>query len=322
MKELKSLGVKICAESSSVPANTLSNEDIIKKYNLRLKSEWVNDNIGIKERHWIPEDESEDSITLASDVLRDLINQNKAEPSLLIVATVSSPLQTPASACVIQAQVTPESKYPAFDITSACAGFVFAVDIGIKYVQSGLENVYCIATETRSKFLDKSDRRTVMLFGDAAAGVVLTSCEKNEIGIFYSKIISHGKYWNSICVENKNPVIKMNDAQGIFEMASQEMAKLIEEALRETDLKKEEVDHFIFHQASKNIVLNAARNLELSDSQFEINFDRFGNTTSASVALLLDQQVKKNKIKKNDLILMISTGGGFSAGVIMFRWEK
>ncbi|EQC47702.1 3-oxoacyl-ACP synthase III family protein [Bacteriovorax sp. Seq25_V] len=315
---MKSLGVKIKASAHYLPENIVSNQKIIEENSLRLKDQWVKDNIGINNRRWVT---TENSADLGSKILQQLNEKADKATDCLIVSTVSGEYSTPATACIIQGETTPGELYPAYDITSACAGLMFAIDMGIRYIQTGMSSVKCIATETRSRYLDKKDRRTVMLFGDGASGVTLAPCDDNEIGIFYSKTMSDGRFWNSIVVPNESQKIEMRDASGIFESAIEKMSSLIEDALTNSQTKKEEYSHFIFHQASRNIVTAAAKNLGLREDQYSINFDEVGNTTSASVGILLDQCVSRGKIKKGDLVCMLATGGGFSAAISLMRWE-
>jgi 3-oxoacyl-[acyl-carrier-protein] synthase-3 len=326
---LKGFGVKISNCSSHLPDGVMTNQDIIDEYSLRLKDEWVKLNIGIEKRHWCKNGEKASDLGAAA--LKEVL-AGKDDLDALIVSTVSQDVMTPATACIIQSLVTPGKLYPAFDLTAACGGFVFAIDQGRRMIQTGMKKVACVATETRSYYLKKKDRRTVMLFGDGAGAVTLEPCENDEVGIFYSKTISDGRYWNSIVVPGAGSEamadkgeaschIEMRDAAGIFESAIKEMSALIQNALDDTGLTKEDIGTFIFHQASRNIVKAAADNLELSEDQYLINFDQVGNMTSASVAVLLDQAVKSGKIVKGQNVCIIATGGGFSAGVILLRWE-
>ena len=329
-KKLKSFGVKIASSSSHLPDGVMTNQDIIDEYSLRLKDEWVKLNIGIEQRHWCKNGEK--ASDLGAKALEKALNGND-DIDALIVSTVSQDVMTPATACIIQSLVTPGKLYPAFDITAACGGFVFAIDQARRMIQTGMKRVACVATETRSYYLRKKDRRTVMLFGDGAGAVTLVPCSKDEIGIFYSKTISDGRFWNSIVVPGAGSEamsktgeasthIEMRDAAGIFESAIKEMSNLINDALNETGLSKEDIGTFIFHQASRNIVKAAADNLDLAEDQYVINFDQVGNMTSASVAVLLDECVKSKKIIKGQNVCIIATGGGFSAGVILLRWEE
>ncbi len=326
----KSYGVKIAQIDDFLPDGITTNEDIITQNQLRLKDEWVQKSIGIRQRHWCKNGET--ASDLGAKALRKVL-PSKSSLEGLIVSTVSEDVMTPSTACIIQSKATPGELYPAFDIKAACAGFIFALDMGRRMIQTGAKKIACVATETRSYYLDKKDRRTVMLFGDGAAAAILEKTQKNEIGIFYSHLISDGRFWDAIFVPASGGLIQarneapknsivMNDASGIFDSAILKMQELINNALTECKLTKNDIDHFIIHQASKNIVAKVADELKLDPSQFTINFDQVGNITSASVGVLLSQCLKEKRIKKGDLICLIATGGGYSAGIILLRWEQ
>lgn len=321
---MKTTGVKISSIAHYLPPQVVPNQEIIEKYNLRLKDAWVKENIGIEERRWC------ESNVHASDLGAEVLKKLKLPLDGLVVATVSPDYLTPATAAVIQAKATPGERYPAFDITAACSGFIYALDISQRMVQTGYQNIACIATETRSKYLNKQDRRTVMLFGDGAAGVTLSPCEPGEIGIIDTKLLADGRHYEAIFVNNpcspissqqQQSTIQMKDATNIFSAAVQEMENLVLDILNEHKLSPQEIDYFIFHQASKNIVETVAKALKLSQEQYLINFTNRGNMTSASSAVALSEAVELDRIKKGDLVVMLATGGGFSAGVSLFRWE-
>ncbi len=323
MANTNGIRCKISAIAHHLPQRVMTNQNIIDSYNLRLNSEWVRLNIGITERRWCEEEGAAD---LASSVLRALIEQTGygqeggADIEGMVLATVSAEMMTPATASRVQAMVTPGQTFPCFDITAACSGFIYALDIGRRYIQTGANNFMCIASEVRSRSLDKKDRRTVMLFGDGAAGVCLAPCEDNEQGIIYSKTKGDGRYWNAISV----PVgghIHMKEATLIFQTAITEMAALIREALEEANMTIEQIDQFIFHQASGVIVDKVSEELGIEEDRYYKNFSVRGNTTSASVAIALSEAVEIGRIKKHDIVCLIATGGGFSAGITLLRWE-
>ncbi len=315
---------KIAGIAHYLPKRVMTNQDIIERYQLRLNADWVRLNIGINERRWCEEDET--SADLAAEVLRQLIARSGAGETGampidgLVLATVSAELMTPATAARVQALVTPGQTYPCFDITAACSGFLYALDIGRRYIQTGARNFMCIAAEIRSRALDKQDRRTVMLFGDGAAGVCLAPCEGDEQGILYSQIKADGRYWEAISV----PVgghIQMKEANLIFATAISEMTALIRDSLSEARLELAQIDQFIFHQASGVIVDRVAAELGIAEQRYFRNFAQRGNTTSASVAIALSEAVSAGRIKQHDLVCLIATGGGFSAGIVLLRWE-
>jgi len=315
---------KIAAISHALPQRVMTNQDIISTYGLRLNPEWVRLNIGISERRWCEDDET--TADLAARVLTDLIaqgNANSTPPAPIdgmVLATVSAEMMTPATASRVQAMVSPGQTYPCFDITAACSGFLYALDIGRRYIQTGASHFICLAAEVRSRALDKQDRRTVMLFGDGAAGVSLTPCTNDEVGIFYSKTKGDGRFWDAISVP-VGGTIQMKEATLIFETAIAEMAALIQEALAEAGLALEQIGQFIFHQASGVIVDKVAQELGLPEERYYKNFSVRGNTTSASVAIALSEAVTARRIRKHDLVCLIATGGGFSAGITLLRWE-
>lgn len=327
------INVKISAISHFLPENIKTNQNIIDKYSLRLKDDWIKASIGIESRHWCEDEES--ASDLAANVLKKLCssysNDKEEIIDALIVSTVSEDLMTPSTATIVQSLTHPGQTYPAFDITAACSGFVYAIDLGKRMVQTGHESVACIASEIRSYYLNKKDRRTVMLFGDGAGGVILSPCQEGEVGIIYSKLVADGRFWNSIVVTGNGSRkvkedkafdhIEMRDATHIFETAVSEMQSLVISSIKEAKLSLEDIDYFIFHQASKNIVKQVAEGLKLSEDQYYKNFHNKGNMTSASTAVALSEAYQDGKIKKGDKVLMIATGGGFTGGVIIFRWE-
>lgn len=319
--EAGKINCKISGIAHYLPDNVMTNQDIISAHSLRLNPEWVRLNIGITERRWCRGEER--AADLAAEVLQQLIQSgavSEDQIDALILATVSSDLMTPSSASVVQSLVTPGQHYPCFDITAACSGFIYALDIGRRYVQTGANHVICLASEIRSRSLDKQDRRTVMLFGDGAAGVCLSPCENDEQGILYSNTMGDGRYWDAISVP-VGGTITMKEAGLIFESAINEMSNLVNQALETLGMKIDNIDQFIFHQASGMIVDKVAERLEIPAEKYFKNFAERGNMTSASVPVALSEAVTAGRIKKHDLVCLIATGGGFSAGITVLRWE-
>lgn len=323
---MKSLGVKISSVSHFLPPTIKTNQDIIDEYSLKMKDDWVVRNIGIESRHWCESGES--ASDLAAHVLKKLDCDNL---DALIVSTVSQDLMTPSTAAIVQSLVHPGHHYPAFDITAACSGFVYALDLGARMVMTGHKNVACVASEIRSYYLKKTDRRTVMLFGDGAGGVSLSPCAKDEVGLIHTKLVADGRYWNSIIVtgdgsrrvkdEEATSLIDMRNATHIFASAVSEMQNLVLTSLNEAGLNIEDVDYFIFHQASKRIVENVAEGLGVNEERYFLNFSTRGNMTSASTAVALSEAYQAKKFKKGDIVLILATGGGFTGGVSILRWE-
>lgn len=325
------LGCKIAKIAHHLPGRSLTNQEIIEKYRLRLKSDWVEFNIGIKSRYWC--DGTETTSDLAAIVGRELLEETRFEEvGGLILSTVSGDVMTPSTAAITQSKLSPGMTYPAFDVTAACSGFIFNLDIGRRFIQTGMDNILCISSEIRSYYLNKTDRRTIMLFADGAAGALLTRCEKDEVGIMFSKTFTDGRYWDAVSVEGKGTrsflegvtsdhYIVMKDASFIFQKAVEKMGALISYGLKESHLTIKDIDYFIFHQASKVILQKMTETLGIPEDKYHLNFDRVGNTSSASVPIALSEAHKEKKFKQGDLICLMATGGGFSAGITILRWE-
>lgn len=325
------VGVKIKRVAHHLPGRPLSNQDIIDRYKIRLKSEWVEFNIGIKSRHWCEGHEL--TSDLATIVGKKLI-ENFPEDKIggLILSTVSPDVMTPSTAAITQSKLTPGMTYPSFDIVAACSGFLFGLDSARRFVQTGTDNMLCIASEIRSYYINKEDRRTVMLFADGAAGALFSKCEKDEVGIIYSETFTDGRFWDAVSVEGKgtksflegaspNNYIVMKDASLIFQKATEKMEELIRHGLKACKLEISDIQYFIFHQASAVILKKMTESLGIPEDKYHLNFDRVGNTSSASVPIALSEAYEQKKFKKGDLICLMATGGGFGAAITILRWE-
>lgn len=311
--------VKISSIAHHLPGTGITNQEIIEENGLRLKSEWVELNIGIKSRHWCQDGElaSDLAAVVGEKLIREIA---PSEIGALILATVSPDMITPATAAITQAKLTPGMSYPAFDMVSACSGFLFALDAGRRFVASGMNHILCISSEIRSYYLDKQDRRTVMLFGDGAAGVRLSPCQADEVGIIYSQTFTDGRFWEVVSAAHRGKII-MKDAGLIFTKAVEKMQELLIHGLRESGLELEDIKYFIFHQASRPILEKMTQSLGISSDRYYMNFERVGNTSSASVPIALSEAYLEGKFKKGDFICLLATGGGFSAGITILRWE-
>jgi 3-oxoacyl-[acyl-carrier-protein] synthase III len=331
LKSMKSTGVKIVAVAHHLPARVMTNQMIIDEHKLRLKDAWVRENIGIEERRWCQEGET--ASTLAAEVCKELLtksNRSMEDVSRLFVATVSPDVFTPSTACITQSIFAAGATFPCADVVGACGGFVYALDLGRRCVQTGDSLVLCVASEVRSAYLDKQDRRTVMLFGDGAGGVLLAPCGPNEVGIISTETSADGRFWDVVSVpggatraRTEPAVITMRDGAMVFDRAVTEMAALVTKSVERQSLRVEDVDFFIFHQASTMIVKTVCDRLAIPAADKTImNFHRVGNTTAASVPIALSEAALAGHIKPGHLVCLVATGGGFTAGVALLRWEE
>jgi len=330
------LHCRISAVAHHLPARVWSNQDIIDTYGLRLKDTWVRENIGVRERRWCEPGESTSS--LAVEVCRALLAKTGFTPrdvDRLIVATVSPDVPTPSTACVTQSLFAPEARFPAVDVVAACGGFLYALDYCRRCVQTGDQRVLVVAAEIRSAFLNKQDRRTVMLFGDGAAGVLLEPTRGDEVGLVDTQVFAEGAHWQAISVPaggtqrptsaetlaNHEHSITMRDGGSIFERAVDEMAALTQEICDQHGVQLGDVAFFAFHQASGRIVRRVCELLGVPESKTRVDFETLGNCTAASVPLVLSLAVEAGQVQQGDLVVAVATGGGFTAGAALFRWE-
>jgi 3-oxoacyl-[acyl-carrier-protein] synthase-3 len=333
--KLPSTGAKLAAVAHHLPVRVMTNQAIIDAHGLRLRDGWVRENVGIVERRWAQSDEY--ASALAVEVCQTLVERGGVAPadvSRLILATVSPDVMTPSTACIVQSSFAPGATFPCVDLVAACGGFLYALDFARRCVQTGDERVLCIASEVRSAYLDKSDRRTVMLFGDGAGGALVTRCAPGEVGIVWTETFADGRFWEAVSVTGSGtrglhpnvpssaPAIIMRDAGVIFERAVSEMAGLVERTAARFGIAAAAIDFFVFHQASAAIVHAVCERLGIPSERTIVNFDRVGNTTAASVPIALSEAAAAGRIASGDLVCLVATGGGFTAGVALLRWES
>lgn len=336
MPELRTSGAVVRAIAHHLPARVVTNQDLIDAEALRLKDAWVRENIGIESRRFVSPGET--AATMAAEVARTLLARAAIAPSAvsrLVVATVSPDVQTPSTACIAQSIFAPGESFPCVDMVAACGGFAYALDYARRCVATGDEHVLCIASEVRSAFLDPRDRRTVMLFGDAAAGVLVSRPREGEIGIVDTRLFADGRFWEAVSVpaggvrrpasqqtiDARAHFITMKDGAAIFERAVSEMVELTRTITAAHGLTLDDVGFFVFHQASARIVDAVADSLGVSRARTHRNFAVRGNVTAASVPLALSEAHEEGKLSRGDRVVLVATGGGFTAGSSLLEWE-
>jgi 3-oxoacyl-[acyl-carrier-protein] synthase-3 len=322
---------KITGTGSAVPDRILSNLEL--ELMVDTSDEWITTRTGIKTRH-IASD-SDFTSTLATRAAQNalaLANIDPAELDLIVVATVTPDFPFPATACLVQNNLK-AVKAAAFDISAACSGFLYGISIVEKYIRSGAARKgLVIGAEILSRIVDWSDRNTCCLFGDGAGAVVLEASEGDH-GVLSSHIHSDGSYWELLHqpgVGNRNPASQrvLTDKlhyiamQGneVFKLAIRAMEETAHEALSTNNMTTSDIDLFIPHQANKRIVDAIGKRLGFSEQQLYINLDRYGNTSSASIPLALDEANRSGRLTEGDIVLFDAFGGGLTWGAVLARW--
>ncbi|MBU3208200.1 ketoacyl-ACP synthase III [Clostridium algidicarnis] len=321
--------VKIIGTGSYIPKGITTNDDLSKWVD--TSDEWISSRTGIKERRLsIGENTSELASKSAIDALKDA-NMKAEDIELIIVATITSDSFTPSTACMVQESIGAFNAV-AFDISAACSGFIFGLNTAYQFIKAGqMKNALVIGAEVLSKIVDFKDRNTCVLFGDGAGAAILKA--SNKQGILYNNIGSDGingkDSLNCTAVQLSNPYtrvekkeesfISMNGKE-VFRFAVKIIPKSIEQILKYTNNRLEDIKYIIPHQANLRIVEFAAKKLKVDIEKFYVNLDRYGNTSSASIPIALDEMNKNGLLKKGDKIILVGFGGGLTWGSTLIKW--
>ena len=313
---------KIIGVGSYLPKNLLTNKDLEKS--LDTTDEWITSRTGIKERHIVGPNEH--TTDLAFEAARNAINNasiNAKEIDLIIVATTTPDKIFPSTACNVQTKLGIKN-CPAFDVQAVCSGFIYALSIADKFIKTNsAKNILVIGADSMSKITDYTDRSNAILWGDGAGAVVLSA--SNEQGILSTHIHADGQHEELLHVPKTNvgnkiqQTIEMKGSQ-VFKIAVNTLDKIVDEALIANQLKKEDIDWLVPHQANIRILEATAKKLEMSMDKVIVTIDRHGNTSAASIPLALDDGIKSGKIKSGHLLLMEAFGGGFTWGSALIRY--
>ncbi len=317
---------EIIGTGSFAPAKVLDNNDLAKLVD--TNDEWIRERTGVVRRHII-EDESVTSMgtAAAKKALKD--SGIKAEEiDLIIASTISSNVILPCAACEIQKGIGAVNA-TCFDLNAACTGFVFAYNTAQAYIAAGIyKNVLIIGVEALSNLVNWEDRGTCILFGDGAGAVVLTAEEgpilpmvthsDGSRGEALTCNSRHNKDWQEHLADNST-YLQMH-GQEVFKFAVRKVPEVIGEVLEQADISIEEIDLFVLHQANRRIVESVAKKLKQPIEKFPMNMQEYGNTSSASVGILLDELNREGRLKAGQKILLAGFGAGLSWGASLIEW--
>ncbi|MBS5063895.1 MAG: ketoacyl-ACP synthase III [Hungatella hathewayi] len=309
---------KIIGTGSAVPAYCMKNNDFTKF--IDTSDEWIVTRTGIKERRIAKE---ETTAGLACEAARKALQSAKIkaeEIDLILVATCSPDTFFPSTACQVQAALGAENA-AAFDMSAACAGFLFGLNTAYAYINSGVyKKVLVIGADIMTRFVDWKDRGTCVLFGDGAGAVVL---EASETGLFSSVQYadgSRGKVLScSVGYEKRSSYLQM-DGQEVFKFAVKKVPECVRQVLEESGTDIEEIKYFVMHQANYRIFESIAKRLKVSMERIPMNMDRYGNTSGASVPIMLDELNREGKLQPGDKLILSGFGAGLTWGATLIEW--
>jgi len=321
----------ITAIGRYLPDKKLTNKDLEK--HLDTSDKWIQERTGIKVRRIADKQQATSDLCInAIDELLKNRNISANEIEVIIVATVTPDMMFPSTACIIQEKIGAKNAW-GFDLSGACSGFLFALQTGSQFIESGrYKKVLIVGSDTMSSILNYSDRNSCILFGDGA-GAVLLEPSLNGYGIIDSKLRIDGTGGDYLylkaggsrmpttlnTVKNNNHYLHQ-DGKTVFKYAVKGMYKVSKDILERNNLSIENISLFIPHQANKRIIDLTAQKLKIPNEKVLINIDKYANTTAGTIPIGLYDAIIDKKISKGDYILFTVFGAGFTFGSTIIKW--
>ena len=331
MNKLRNAG--IIGTGSCLPDKIVTNQDMEKIVD--TTDEWVKTRTGISERRMTDENTAtSDLATVAASRALENAGLGPEEIDLILVATVTPDVMFPSTACIVQDNIGAINA-AAFDLEAACSGFLYGLAVAENFIKTGYyKNVLVIGAETLTKLVDFTDRNTCVLFGDGAGAAIVSEVPEGY-GILSSYIGADGKGGKLLTVPaggsripssvesvlNRLHYVKM-DGKEVFKFAVKIMGDAAEKALEKCGLDKEDIDFLIPHQANRRIIDASIKRLKMPNEKVYINLDKYGNMSSASVAVAIDEASRKGLLKDGDTIVLVGFGGGLTWGSAVLKWKS
>ena len=328
----RSIAAKMTGVTGYVPPRVLSNADLEKLVD--TSDEWIRTRTGIRERHIV-----EDGVAashLATEAAKQLLKQTNVNPEeidLIVVATVTPDMMFPATACLVQKGIGAKNAW-GFDLSAACAGFVYALTVGAQFVGAGThKKALVIGSDIMTSILNFEDRATCVLFGDGAGAVLVEPATSPAEAIidFHSDVDGSGGCYlympgggslhpaSQETVNKRMHYVHQEGAQ-VFKYAVRRMAEVACHLLERNGFSSRDLALVVPHQANLRIIRAVQERLGVDDSKVLVNIERYGNTTAATIPLGLRDAVEQGRLRKGDLVLLVAVGAGYTTGGILLRW--
>ena len=319
---------RIAGTGSYLPEKVLTNADLTQF--VETSDEWIVARTGIRERHVAAEGETTSDLGYQAALrAMEAAGVTAADIDLIVLGTTTPDLIFPSSACLLQHKLGANG-CPAFDVNAACSGFIYALTIADKFIQSGAaKTALVVGSETLTRMLDWSDRGTCVLFGDGAGAIVLkgeqgtgTSADR---GILANALHSDGRQHDILYVDGGPSSTRTTgflrmEGKEVFKHAVDNMAAVVGEVLEKAGLQSKDIDWLVPHQANKRIIDGSAKKLGIPLEKVVVTVDLHGNTSAASIPLALAAAANDGRIKEGDIVLLEAMGGGFTWGAVLLRW--
>lgn len=321
------MNIYIKQVSHFLPKNKVSNQELIDQYGLRISDAAVKKVIGIESRYWAQEDISVSDMAVKACEKLDL--KNFEGP--IFLSTITGDYLSPSTSSIIKQKLGLKDTAPTFDINAACAGKIFTLDMAKNYLSgSQYDQAIVIASECRSRFTNKQDRKTAFLFADAASAVLLTKSKENDLGhIEWTDIKTKASEQFEIFIPGggasnpeETPIISMQDGTKIKEVTTTLLINNVLETLEKNNQSLDNFDKFIFHQGNGRLILKIANELGIPEEKAVINFPKYGNSSSASVGVSLSEYIQSSEFSSNQRVLLMAMGAGYHIGMASIKWGE
>lgn len=333
MNFVKPKSIIVSGTGSYVPPKTVSNDDIAKVVD--TSDEWIFERSGIRNRHYSETESASDmGLKAAQNALADA-KLAASDIDLVIVTTVTPDMLFPSTACLLQAKLGIRNNIPCFDLEAACTGFVYGMEVATSMMQSGkYKNALVVSTERLSPLLNWKDRTTCFIFGDGAGAAVLSHSDTEGVGVMGNVLGADGSNTavlrlpaggslmptSAETVANDQHFIQM-DGREVFKSAVRIMQEKALDVLDLCGVRAEEISLLIPHQANIRIIETVAKRLKLPAEKVYVNIENYGNTSSASIPIALDEALHLGKIKSGDYVLLVAFGAGLTWGATLIKWH-
>ena len=322
--------MRIIGTGSSLPKKEVTNE-MLSTF-LDTSDEWIVTRTGISSRKVISDEKLED---LATDAARKAVEDagiTLDDIDIIICSNVVNEFVTPGLSCVIQRELG--TRVATMDINAACAGFIYGLDFahGYSLAHPDVRNILLVCAEEPTRMMNWADRNVCVLFGDGAAAVILDCTDKGsdcikEVklsgvpaveSLYYKRVLEPTPY----ITKEKEPVPLTMNGRDIFRMATRAGVADISAVLEKTGMKADDVDYYLLHQANLRIIDSIQKHFDISHDKFVHNIEHLGNTSSASVPILLDDMNRSGRLSKGQKLIMSAFGAGFVSGAALVVWDK
>lgn len=328
--------VNIIGTGSYLPEHIMTNDDLSNIVD--TSDEWIRSRTGIGERRISIGMNTSDMAYEAGAIALKNAGLKPEDIDLIICATITPDYFMPSCACIVQHRLGAVNA-AAFDLAAACTGMIYGMVTAEQFIKSGMyENVLIIGSETLSKVLDWEDRSTCVLFGDGAGAIVISNEERGG-RLLASRLEADGSKYDLLtcsAIPLENPCLNTQDmsvSEGILgrpriEMLGQEVFKYavrsiidsIKTLLCKANLRKEDIEYIIPHQANQRIIEKASKLIEIPLQKFYMNLEQYGNTSAASIGIALDELVESDRLRSGDRVILVGFGGGMTSGAVLLEW--